>query len=189
MEKNEYEARINNLLQMNENLDNQLKKIKSEDIKNKNHNFIQLYKSELFNLRALNNISPTALSLLFILIEKMNKQNALVISQKTLQQITQKSRTTIYRAIKTLIDNSFIEKLNVGSANAYVINSNVFWQDNAGIKGKFAIFTATVITSDSEQEQEYQENWNDVKLQKLPFIDDIKKCVDIKRKPSNDKEK
>jgi hypothetical protein len=98
MEKNKYEARINNLLQMNENLDNQLKKIKSEDIKNKNHNFVQLYKNELFNLRALNNISPTALSLLFILIEKMNKQNALVISQKTLQQITKKSRTTTKKA-------------------------------------------------------------------------------------------
>lgn len=186
MEKNEYETRINNLLQMNENLDNQLKKIKSEDRANKNKNFIQLYKNQLFSLRALNSISPTALSVLFILIEKMNKQNALVISQKTLQQITKKSRTTIYRAIKTLEDNAFIEKLNVGSANAYVINSNVFWQDNAGVKGKFAIFTATVIASDSEQEQEYRENWDDVKLQKLPFIDDIQKCVDIKRKSSSE---
>lgn len=140
-----------------------------EEIQRKNLNFVQLYKNEIKSFRSLVILNRTAAQILLIFVEKMNKQNAIIMSYKTLGQITRKTRQTCSTAIKVLREQNFINIVKVGSANAYVINSNVFWSTDNVIKEKFAIFTATVYASASEQDEDY-ENWSNVKLKQIPIV-------------------
>ena len=155
---------------LNENLTNQLDKKEKEASCNKNHNFVQLYRDQLLQLRKLTHKNKTALSVLLLLVEKMNKQNALIISQNTMMKILGKSRQTISKSINVLKKEKFIDIVKVGSANAYIINANVFWQNSQLMKDKTAIFTATVFAVGEEQEKKYFENWKGVKLKSLPIL-------------------
>lgn len=140
-----------------------------EERKKKNIDFVQLYKKELRQLRALVRLNPTAAQILFVFVEKMNKQNAIIMSFKTLEKITKKTRQTCSKAIKDLREAKFINVVKIGNANAYVVNSNVFWSTDNAIKEKFAIFTATVVASGSEQDEDF-EDWSNVKLKQIPII-------------------
>lgn len=170
--------------QLNQNLSDLREKEEIEEKRKKNLNFVQLYKKELMELRALNAKDPNALTILLIMVEKMNKQNALMISQNNLIKILKKSRPTVSRAIAALKESKFLDVIKVGTANAYIINSNVFWQDNALLKDKAAIFTATVIASGDEQDKKYFENWENVKLKQLPLLmdDDMPSILEDKTK-------
>lgn len=155
---------------LNNNLMDHIQERDQEEKTKKNLNFVQLYKQHLMDLRRLTNKDSNALSILLIMVEKMNKQNALVISQKNLEKITGKSRTTVHRAIKVLREEQFIEIIKIGTANAYVVNANVFWQDDHSKKTKFAIFDATVVASLEEQDKQYKENWDGIKLKSVPIL-------------------
>jgi len=170
--------------QLNQNLSDLREREEIEEKRKKNLNFVQLYKKELMELRALNAKDPNALTILLIMVEKMNKQNALMISQNNLIKILKKSRPTVSRAIAALKESKFLDVIKVGTANAYIINSNVFWQDNALLKDKAAIFTATVIASGDEQDKKYFENWENVKLKQLPLLmdDDMPSILEDKTK-------
>jgi hypothetical protein len=144
-------------------------KVEQENRAKKNYNFTQFYRSSFKEFRALVRSNSTAVEILMIIVEKMNKQNALVISQKTLTKITGKTRQTISKAVKTLEKKHFIQIIKVGTANAYVVNSNVFWQSDADKKDQYAIFTATVVANSAEQEN-HGENWKGVKLKSLPLM-------------------
>lgn len=159
---------LTNARQLNSRLVDKLKEHEAEERTKKNQNFVQLYKQELLELRALTAKDPTAMGLLLMLVEKMNKQNAIVMSQKTMMKITGKSQPTITRAIKTLKDSQFIQIVKIGTANAYIINSKVFWQ--SGVNGKYATFNATIVASGDEQEKDYIENWDGVKLKHIPLF-------------------
>lgn len=135
----------------NSNLMKLVEENRKAEIITKNQNFIQLYKINLPNLIKLAELDINSVMILFVLLEKMNKQNAVVISQKALTSIIKKSRTTLYNAIKELVEYKFIEVFKVGTANAYVINSEVAWQDGNDKKSKFASFTAQVIAISDEQ--------------------------------------
>lgn len=133
----------------------------------KNYNFVQIEKRALKQVRELYEANPSAGKILFILAEKMNRQNALVCSYDTLTKITGLGRTTIYKSIKYLRDHNWIEVIKVGTANAYVINSRVFWQSH-GDK-KMTVFHATIVASSDEQDTPI-EDWNTVKLNNFPFL-------------------
>jgi DNA-binding MarR family transcriptional regulator len=155
---------------LNTNLTNQLDKKEAEAAYKKNHNFVQLYRDQLLQLRKLTHKNKTALSVLLLLVEKMDKQNALIISQNTLMKILGKSRQTISKSIKVLKEGNFINIVKVGTANAYIINANVFWQNSQIMKDRTATFTATVFAVKNEQEENYNENWKGVKLDRLPIF-------------------
>lgn len=135
----------------------------------KNLDFVQLYKKELKQLRSLVKLNPTAAQILLVFVEKMNKQNAVIMSYKTLEKITKKTRQTCSKAVKDLRESKFINVIKVGSANAYVVNSNVFWTTDNAIKEKFAIFTATVVACGADQDSDF-EDWSNVKLKQIPII-------------------
>lgn len=135
----------------------------------KNLDFVQLYKKELKQLRGLVRLNPTAAQILFLFVEKMNKQNAIIMSFKTLEQITKKKRNTCSKAVKDLREANFINIIKIGNANAYVVNSNVFWSTDNAIKEKFAIFTATVVACGSDQDEDF-EDWSNIKLKQIPII-------------------
>lgn len=169
---NEMKKEIRKLKDLNNNLMDHINEVEQEKKFKKNLNFVQLYKQHLMDLRRLTSKDSNALTILLIMVEKMNKQNALVISQRNLEKITGKSRTTVHRAIKVLREERFIEVIKIGTANAYVVNANVFWQDDHEKKNKFAIFDATVVASLDEQDQEYQENWDGIKIKSIPVLND-----------------
>lgn len=135
----------------------------------KNLDFVQLYKKELRQLRSLVKLNPTAAQILFVFVEKMNKQNAVIMSYKTLEQITKRTRQTCSKAVRDLREAKFINIIKVGNANAYVVNSNVFWSTDNATKEKMAIFSATVVALGSEQEKDF-EDWSNVKLKQIPII-------------------
>lgn len=169
---NEYEKKIEELEHQTRILNAKLDERDAKDrmdLAKKNYDFVQLYKKELKELRALVKANPTAAQVLLIFVEKMNKQNAIIMSFKTLEKITKKTRQTLSKSIKYLREKHFINIIKVGTANAYVINSNVFWSTDNKSKDKFALFTATVIASSSEQGENF-EDWQNVKLKNIPII-------------------
>lgn len=109
-----------------------------------------------------------ALKILMIIAEKMNRQNAIVISQKTLGELVGKGRTSVYNAVKTLEEGRWIKTLKIGTANAYIVNERVFWNDLTD-KRRYAIFSATVIASEAEQELS-AEDWDSIETKHFPFL-------------------
>ena len=66
------------------------------------------------------------------------------------------SRPAVGRAIKLLKDDQWIDTVKIGNANAYCVNERVFWQAGRNQR-KYAIFSATVIASATDQESDFQE--------------------------------
>ena len=64
--------------------------------------------------------------------------------------------------------------MKIGTANAYIINSKVFWQ-SYGDK-KMTVFHATIVASSDEQDEPI-ENWDKVKLKHFPFLDHNEEAV------------
>lgn len=162
---------INNLESKIEEYKNLLDRERKEQQENKNSNFIQLYRKNIIFIRRLAKIDPNALPVLLILLEKMNKQNAILISQDVLSQITGKTRQTINKAIRALKEGRYIQVIKVGTANVYVVNSAIAW--TAGEKTKYQAFSAQVVASKDEQDK-LEENWNNIQLKQVPMFDDIK---------------
>jgi DNA-binding MarR family transcriptional regulator len=68
---------------------------------------------------------PKAQVMLFFLLDKMDNNNTLICSYKTLQEALGISTSTITRSIKLLKDNGFITITNFGINNAYMINKDL----------------------------------------------------------------
>lgn len=134
----------------------------------KNGNFLQLEKKNMTNMRVLISTSPKAAELLFLLAEHMNHQNALVISMKTLMQILNWSRPTISEAVRTLSVERWVQVVKIGTANAYVINSGVFWQAARNLK--LATFSAQIVANADEQVV-HPDKMGDIVLRNLPHVE------------------
>ena len=96
---------------------------------------------------------PRASSLLHVILANMGRHNALVVSQKTLAQLTKCSRATLQRSLDVLREGNWLEVRQIGptgTANAYVVNDRVAWSgDRDGIR--YSLFSAAIIVSDVEQ--------------------------------------
>lgn len=133
----------------------------------KNSGFLQLTKSHIPQTRLLAKNAPAAFQVIMILVEKMNRQNAVACSQNTLAKITGYSLPTIKRAIAHLENERWIQIIKIGTSNAYAVNSKVFWQDTR--EGRFATFSATIIAEESEQTTK-PEAWEGIELKHFPYI-------------------
>lgn len=168
-EKDKLEMQIRQLLdEKNKLLDLVARKEAEERLNKKSANFVQVSRTVMREIRQLADTNKLALKILMFFGEKMNKQNAIVISQKTLCQLMGKGRTTVYSAVKHLEDKKWIKVLKVGTANAYIVNSQVFWTTDVQ-KQQYAMFSATVITSASEQEIT-PEDWDAIETKTFPFV-------------------
>lgn len=132
-----------------------------------NYNFVQVQKSHMKQWRALIQKQPLAAEIMFYFMEVMGKNsNAVVCSYKTIQEVTGYSRPSVGRAIKTLKDMNWIDTVRVGSATAYAVNERIAWQSKKNNR-KYAVFSATVIASESEQRGAI--SIDQPKLKHLPF--------------------
>ena len=138
----------------------------------KNHNFIQLYKDHMPELRWLMINHPFANNLLFFILEHMDNRNALACSYTVFEDYFDKSRSTLYRAIKTLVDNGFIDVLKMGTSNVYIVNENLAWTDKNTSK-KYAKYDGKILVSKKENKDYVYRNQFD-RLKTLRERENIK---------------
>lgn len=105
------------------------------------------------DLRGLIGRQPKAAQLILALIERMAPGGGgiVVVSRATMAEIIGSSLPTIDRAIKTLADEGWVQRMRIGGAFALAINYRVAWvgpRDDI----QHAVFGATVIASRSEQD-------------------------------------
>lgn len=108
-------------------------------------------------MRSLALEAPTAHAVLYVLLERMNQRNALVCSRDTLARITGKSRPTVTRALTELRERNIIETVVSGNMPIIVVNQRIAWATDTTLRGKLAVFDATVIVSLDEQEPSYSQ--------------------------------
>ena len=143
----------------------------NRSIESDNYNFVQLSRGYLKQMRELARKSPLAHEILYYLVEHMGRTtNAVVVSYKTLQEVTGTSRNTVYRALTVLQQDNWVQVVKIGTANAYAINAKVFWQAGRNQK-QYAVFQATVVAAASEQESNFRDKAK-TKLKHIPIIED-----------------
>ncbi len=144
--------------------------IKNTQSGEKNYNFVQISRGYLKNWRALIRKNSLSAEILMFLIEKMGRTtNAVVCSYKTLTELTGYSRTSIANSLKILRDDNWIETVKIGNATAYCVNERVAWQASRNQRN-YAIFSATIVASESEQENDFQKKSKE-KLTYIPIIE------------------
>lgn len=122
----------------------------------KNPNFIQFNEENVDTLISLINENPTASKIFVWLSKRMNKSNALVVSQQTLAEVLGVHRTTVAIAVRFLRDKKYLTILKSGSTNIYVLNERIVWKADAH-KRRFAQFSAEVYLSENEQDMKFNE--------------------------------
>ena len=141
-----------------------------------NHNFVQVSRAYLKAWRGLIRKNGLAAEILFYLVERMGRTtNAVVCSYATLTEVTGYSRRSVATAIKILKDDRWIQVVKIGNASAYCINEKVIWQAGTNQR-KYAIFSATVVASGSEQESDYHLKTKE-KLTYIPFVERVERMV------------
>lgn len=145
-------------------------------MENDNYNFVQVQKGHMRQWRELIQKQPLSAEIMFYFMEVMGRNtNAVICSYKTLQEITGYSRPSVARAIKNLKDMNWIDSVKVGSATAYAVNERIAWQSGKNQR-KYAMFSATVIASESEQEKGFNTD-NDIKIKHVPFVEKKERVI------------
>jgi len=120
----------------------------------KNSNFIQLYRDNMPEVRWLMANHHFASSLLFFILEHMDNRNTLACSYAVFEDYFEKSRTTIYRGIKNLEENGFLDVFKMGTSNVYVVNQDLAWSDKNTYK-KYTKYDGKILVSKKEN-KDYQ---------------------------------
>lgn len=129
----------------------------------KNYNFIQLYRDHMPEIRWLMSNHAFASNLLFFILEHMDNRNALACSYAVFEDYFGKSKMTIYRGIKTLEENGFIDILKMGTSNVYLVNQDLAWTDKNTSK-KFAKYDGKILVSKKEnKDYEYRNQFDRLK--------------------------
>lgn len=136
----------------------------------KNHvegGFYMMSRTAEKNIRQLQIENPSASLVFSVLREYMQiGNNAVTISNKTLCEILNKSRATITRAINHLSSNNFVQIIKSGTSNTYVVNERIAFSGSHGQRK--AVFSATIVAHESEQDKETLENIE--RLKSVPII-------------------
>lgn len=134
----------------------------------RNAGFVQVSKMYIDEMNHLALHDRSAYRILWTLVKLMNRQNAVMISQDSLCQLTKFSRPTVKRAVALLRSQQWMDVLKMGTANVYRVNSSVIWQDKA--EGRWASFNARIILNFAEQDQLTQD-MPSVKTRHIPFVE------------------
>jgi hypothetical protein len=146
-----------------------------KEITKSTNDFVQVTRGYISEMRSLGKRSPLAHSMLWLLIERMNKTNAIVISQKAMAELLDAHKGSISRAAKMLSDERWVQVVKIGTSNAYVVNSQVIWRANNRNGKRYTVFNAEVIASESEQSD--LAAWDNMELRHVPVISKSEKVV------------
>lgn len=125
--------------------------LERESLTNANNDFVQIYRKPMRSFRKIIRENPVAAEIFYFLLEHMDRGNSLACSHSTLQEVTGMSKSTITRAVKFLRDEQHISVSKMGNCNVYHINADIAWTTWGNGK-KYAKFNATIVISESEQE-------------------------------------
>lgn len=145
---------------------------KEQEQREKNYNFIQLYKDHMPEIRWLMSNHAFASNLLFFILEHMDNRNTLACSYAVFEDYFGKSRTTIYRGVKLLQDNGFVDVLKMGTSNVYLVNQDLAWTDKNTNK-KYAKYDGKILVSKKENKDYQYRNQFD-KLKSLRERENLK---------------
>lgn len=115
--------------------------------------------------------SPAAGALLHFFAGRVGDHNAVVVSQRTLAELTGMSLSTIKRALAVLETGRWVEIRRLGptgTVNAYVINDRVAWHRSRD-ELRHSLFSAEVIISADEQPDK-EELGHQEHLRRLPRL-------------------
>ena len=98
--------------------------------------------------------------------DRMNRSNALIVSQARLCKVLNCHRNTVRAVIQRLEQLRYIDIVKVGVQNCYIVNEQVAWKTGRGKKDK-AIFSATVVADWDDQLSQHFKNWTKP-LQPIP---------------------
>lgn len=112
---------------------------------------------------------PKAHAILYFLVDQMDSYNACICSYKVMQEVLACGQATIARNIKTLKDLGFLAILKSGNANVYTINDKVYWK-SWGNNRQYSKFPANVVLAMSEQEEQYQISFDDLKSENVRTV-------------------
>jgi hypothetical protein len=144
-------------------------------VRKDHQDFAMLTRGYIRDMRELSRRNQAAFQVFMLLAERMNKTNAVVVSQATLCQILGYGRTTIHAAVRLLEAERWLQIVKIGTANGYVINSKVLWRDHSG--KRYASFFAEVVVSEAEQSRSI-EDWDNVELRHVPVLKPGESIVD-----------
>ena len=132
-------------------IDTETGEVKSRGSLGENSNFVMLFRNQMSALVELQKTEPKAGALFMFFMEHMDRENALIVSIKTISEILEWSEPTVYRQIKVLKEKNLITIAKSGTSNIYFINSQVAWT-TYGNKKEYSRFNASILISKSEQE-------------------------------------
>lgn len=100
-------------------------------VEERDFNFHKVWLQHLVN--SLDGISNQRLRLAFWIIEHLNKENQLVMTQRAISEQSGISLDTVSKTMKALQegDPAFLIKINSG---AYMVNPNVIWKGSHGAR-------------------------------------------------------
>lgn len=112
---------------------------------------------------------PKAHAILYFLVDQMDNYNACICSYKVMQEVLGCGQATIARNIKTLKDLGFLAIFKSGNVNVYTINDKVYWK-SWGNNRQYSKFPANVVLAMSEQDEQYQINFKDLKNERIKTV-------------------
>lgn len=120
----------------------------------KNSNFVMMYRDHMPELRWLMKKSGIAASMLNFIMEHMDYQNALCCSYSVFMDYFEISKDTVWRAIKLLKENGFVDVLKTGSSCVYIVNQAIVWTswDN---QRQYCKFRGNILISATENRDYY----------------------------------
>lgn len=120
-----------------------------KDLQPQNRDFIQLYRGGVDVFRKISH-NPTAMDIVTIIIKHMDSHNSVIATVKMLCNLTGKSKSSVYSAIKLLEEKNVVGVTNTGGTCMFVCNPNLAWTSYASGKSKYAEFRASVLVDESE---------------------------------------
>ncbi len=112
---------------------------------------------------------PKAHAILYFLVDQMDSYNACICSANVMSEVLGVSRQTISKNVQLLKKLGFIAVLKSGNTNVYTINDKVYWK-SWGNKRQYSKFPANVVLAMSEQDEDYQISFEEIKSEKLKTI-------------------
>lgn len=127
--------------------------VKLED---RDYNFHKLWLQNL--VQSIDGIANQRLRLAFWIIDHLNKENQLVMTQRRIADETHMSMSTVIRTMKSLQegDPPFLQKINSG---AYRVNPLVIWKGS--YSNRLGVCYEWGVTADKEATKKIQANENE----------------------------
>lgn len=114
--------------------------------------FVQLERSALLPWERLIAQDALAARLLARLLVKINRRNAIVMSQSMMAKMLKTSPSSIKRAVRVLREGNWIRSVRVGNMTVLVVSRDVVWTDNRELRTRVAEFDALIFADAGEQD-------------------------------------